>query len=75
METHAGPFLAVDPGSHGLVMDPIPNVPYAWYSSQDVTLGDTMQRYAIKVGISAAVNVMREFGGSGTSPALSSRSA
>jgi hypothetical protein len=34
----------------------------SWYPSQNLTLGNTMERYAIKVGISAAVNVIREFG-------------
>ena len=36
----------------------------AWYPSKSVTLGDTLQRYGIKLGISALLNVVREFGGS-----------
>ncbi len=36
----------------------------AWYPTRSVTLGDTMTRYAIKMGVSVALNIVREFGGS-----------
>lgn len=36
----------------------------AWYPRSSITLSSTMQRYGIKLAISAALNVMREFGGS-----------
>jgi hypothetical protein len=36
----------------------------AWYPRQSVTLSDTMSRYAIKLGISVVLNIVREFGGS-----------
>jgi hypothetical protein len=35
----------------------------AWYPRNSVTLGSTLQRLAIKLGISATINVIREFGG------------
>ncbi len=36
----------------------------AWYPRNSVTFGNTMQRFAIKLGISAFLNIVREFGGS-----------
>ena len=36
----------------------------AWYPRQQITFSSTMQRYAIKLGISAFLNLVREFGGS-----------
>jgi hypothetical protein len=35
----------------------------AWYPRNSITFGGTMQRYGIKLGISAALNLFREFGG------------
>ncbi len=35
----------------------------AWYPRRSITFSGTMQRYAVKLGISAALNIMREFGG------------
>jgi hypothetical protein len=35
----------------------------AWYPRSSITFTSTMERYGIKLGISAALNVMREFGG------------
>lgn len=35
----------------------------AWYPRQSVTFGDTMSRYAVKIGVSVVVNVLREFAG------------
>lgn len=35
----------------------------AWYPRSSITFSSTMQRYGIKLGISALLNVMREFGG------------
>jgi hypothetical protein len=61
--TRARPFRAVDPGSHGLVMDPIRMHPMPSVRVR-MSRWKYIQLYAIKVGISAAVNVMREFGGS-----------
>ena len=37
----------------------------AWYPRDSVTLGSTLQRLAIKLGISATINIIREFGGDG----------
>jgi hypothetical protein len=34
----------------------------AWYPRKSVTFSSTMQRYAIKLALSAALNVVREFG-------------
>lgn len=34
-----------------------------WYPRQSVTFGDTMSRYAVKVGISVMLNVVQEFAG------------
>lgn len=36
----------------------------AWYPRQSVTLGDTLTRFGIKLGVSIVLNVVREFGGS-----------
>ncbi len=36
----------------------------AWYPRQSVTLSSTLTRYAIKMGVSVVLNVVREFGGS-----------
>ena len=36
----------------------------AWYPRSSVTLSSTMTRYAIKMGVSVMLNVVREFGGS-----------
>ncbi len=36
----------------------------AWYPRNSVTLSSTMERYAIKMGVSVMLNVVREFGGS-----------
>ena len=35
----------------------------AWYPGNSVTFGNTLQRFAIKLGISATLNIVREFGG------------
>lgn len=35
----------------------------AWYPRNSITLSSTMQRYGIKLGISAFLNLLREFGG------------
>lgn len=35
----------------------------AWYPRSSITFSSTMQRYGIKLGISAFLNVLREFGG------------
>ena len=36
----------------------------AWYPRDSVTLGSTLERLAIKLGISATINIIREFGAS-----------
>jgi hypothetical protein len=36
----------------------------AWYPRSSVTFSSTMTRYAIKMGVSVVLNVVREFGGS-----------
>ncbi len=35
----------------------------AWYPRSSITLGSTMQRFAIKLAFSATLNMIREFGG------------
>ncbi|HLH09543.1 MAG TPA: hypothetical protein VKW78_20055 [Terriglobales bacterium] len=35
----------------------------AWYPRDSITFSDTMTRYGIKLGVSAALNLVREFGG------------
>lgn len=35
----------------------------AWYPRNSVTFSDTMSRFAVKLGISVMLNVVREFGG------------
>lgn len=35
----------------------------AWYPRHSITLMDTLSRFGIKVGISATINLIREFGG------------
>lgn len=35
----------------------------AWYPRSSVTFSSTMQRYAVRLGFSAALNIIREFGG------------
>lgn len=42
----------------------------AWYPRSSITFSNTMERYGIKLGISAVLNVMREFGGTRDSDAI-----
>ncbi len=42
----------------------------AWYPRSSITFSSTMERYGIKLGISAALNIMREFGGTRESESI-----